>query len=209
MRPNALRITMTPLLIYIHGFKSSPLSEKAQEVRRYIESRQLDINYQVPALSDYPDESFLQLTQLVEANLSANPSAPIALIGSSMGGFMATALAERYPLKAVLVNPAVRPSELIGSVLGINENPYTGHRFVLEQRHVEALRALEAEAPGTPQNLLLMVQTGDETLDYRRAVDYYRGCAQVVEEGGDHRFQHFDRHLPAVFTFLGLQQAER
>ncbi len=192
---------MKPLLIYIHGFKSSPLSVKAEEVRRYVQSRQLPIDYRVPALSDYPDEAFHQLTQLIDAHADRT----IALIGSSMGGFLATTLAERHHLKAVLVNPAVRPSELIHAVLGENENPYTGHHFFLEQRHVEALRALEPAALRAPENLLLMVQTGDETLDYRRAVDYYRGCPQVVEEGGDHRFQHFDRHLPAVFAFLDLE----
>lgn len=191
---------MPPLLIYIHGFLSSPLSAKALEVRHYIEARGLDIDYRVPALSDYPGESFRQLTALLEANADRR----IALIGSSMGGFMATALAQRYDVKAVLVNPAVHPSELIHAVLGENVNPYTGNRFVLTEDHVDELRALEDEAPRAPQNLFLLVQTGDETLDYRRAVDYYRDCRQVVEEGGDHRFQDFERHLPAVFQFLDL-----
>lgn len=191
---------MLPLLIYIHGFKSSPLSEKATEVRRFIEARQLPVDFQVPALSDYPDEAYQQLQALVAQQQDRR----VALIGSSMGGFMATVLAEQYPLRAVLVNPAVRPSELIELVLGENENPYTGHRFFLDQRHVDILRELEVEAPSRPGNLLLMVQTGDETLDYRRAVDYYRGCKQVVEAGGDHRFRDFERHLPAVFDFLQL-----
>ena len=191
---------MPPLLIYIHGFLSSPLSAKALEVRNFIDANEIDIDYRVPALSDYPGESFRQLTELLETNAGRR----IALIGSSMGGFMATALAQRYDVKAVLVNPAVRPSELIHSVLGENINPYTGNRFVLTESHVEELRALEAETPRAPQNLLLLVQTGDETLDYRRAVDYYRDCRQVVEEGGDHRFQDFERHLPAVFQFLDL-----
>lgn len=191
---------MPPLLIYIHGFKSSPLSEKAQELRRYIETHQLDIDYRVPALSDYPGESFRQLTALLEENHRRR----IALIGSSMGGFMATALLQSYDLKAVLINPAVRPSELIHGVLGAHENPYTGHGFVLAQQHVDELSALQPDRPRLPQNLLLMVQTGDETLDYRRAVDYYRDSAQVVEHGGDHRFQNFERHLPAILTFLEL-----
>lgn len=191
---------MNPLLLYIHGFLSSPQSEKATEVRRFIDASRFDIEYQVPLLSDYPDESHRQL----QAILRSQPERRIALIGSSMGGFMATLLAQEFGLRAVLVNPAVRPSELIGSVLGAHENPYTGNRFFLDQSHVEILQAQEQRPLPPLQNLLLMVQTGDETLDYRRAVDYYRGCEQVVEEGGDHRFQHFDRHLPAIFEFLQL-----
>lgn len=191
---------MLPLLIYIHGFKSSPLSEKATEVRRYIAHHDVQVDYQVPTLSDYPDESYQQLTALVEAN----PGRLITLIGSSMGGFMATALAERYGLRAVLVNPAVRPSEMIRHIYGEHENPYTGNRFILDQQHADQLQQLEVATLSQPGNLLVMVQTGDETLDYRRAVDYYRGCKQIVEEGGDHRFQQFDRHLPAIFEFLQL-----
>lgn len=191
---------MNPLLLYIHGFKSSPLSEKASEVRRFIESGGYPLDYQVPAFSDYPGESYRQLEDL----LASQRGRQVALIGSSMGGFHATVAAEQFGLRAVLVNPAVRPSELIQYVLGENENPYTGNRFFLEQRHAGELAALEKDALQAPENLLLMVQTGDETLDYRRAVDYYRDCEQVVEEGGDHRFQHFDRHLPAIFEFLQL-----
>lgn len=191
---------MRPLLIYIHGFKSSPLSEKATETRTYLEQQQLPVDYLVPSLSDYPDESFRQLTEIMDANRERQ----VALIGSSMGGFMATALAERYGVKAALINPAVRPSEMISLVFGEHENPYTGNRFLLEQLHADQLRELEVDTLQQPQNLLVMVQTGDETLDYRRAVDYYRGCTQVVEEGGDHRFQHFDRHLPAIIEFLAL-----
>lgn len=191
---------MRPLLIYIHGFKSSPLSEKATETRAYLEQHNLPVDYLVPALSDYPDESFRQMIDIMEANRDRQ----VALIGSSMGGFMATALAERYDVKAVLVNPAVRPSEMIRHVFGEHENPYTGSRFILEQKHADQLQQLEVSRLQHPENLLVMVQTGDETLDYRRAVDYYRGCKQVVEEGGDHRFQHFDRHLPAIVEFLAL-----
>lgn len=191
----------TPLLLYIHGFNSSPRSEKALEVRQFIEAGQLAVDYDVPALPDYPDESYRQLVELLQSQAGRR----VALIGSSMGGFFATVLARQFGLRAALVNPAIRPSELIDSVLGDNLNPYTGHHYVLEPRHTRFLQDLESAPLTGLQNLLLLVQTGDETLDYRRAVDYYRGCKQVVEQGGNHRFQHFDRHLPAIFEFLDLK----
>ena len=191
---------MRPLLIYIHGFLSSPLSEKAEETRLYIQQQKLPIDFIAPALSNYPMEAFGQLCELIEQQ----PLRRIALIGSSMGGFMATALAHQYAVKAVLVNPAVRPSALIQSYLGENLNPYSQIKFTLETKHIDELDQLTLDTVSLPKNFLVLLQTGDETLDYRQAVDYYHGCKQLVEEGGDHRFQNYRQHLSAVLTFLGL-----
>ena len=191
---------MPPLLIYIHGFLSSPLSQKAEETRRFLLARQLPIDFIAPGLPNYPQQSFQQLQQLVEQNLPRQ----IALIGSSLGGFMATALAEQYGLRAVLVNPAVHPYHLIANYLGENENPYTGETFTLTDTHMEELRQLEVKCFADPSRLKVLLQTGDETLDYRHALAFYRGCPQVVEEGGDHRFQNFEKHLPELLKFLEL-----
>ena len=191
---------MRPLLIYIHGFQSSPLSAKAQQVARYIESEQLPIDFIAPDLANFPMQSYQQLQQLIEQHLPGN----IALIGSSLGGFMATALAEQFGLRAVLINPAVKPYNLINAYLGENQNPYSGIRFVLHQGHMDELRQLEVVDISAPEKILLLLQKGDETLDYRQAVEYYHGCQQQVEEGGDHRFQHFDKQLSAIINFLEL-----
>lgn len=191
---------MRPLLIYIHGFLSSSLSAKAEETRQYLETASLDVDFIAPQLSNLPMAMYQQLQQLVEQQ----PPRRIGLIGSSLGGFMATVLAQQYGLRAVLVNPAVHPAVLISGLLGEHRNPYTGEQFVLLPQHVAELRQLTVSALAAPDNLLVLLQTGDETLDYRQAVDYYHGCRQVVEEGGDHRFQNFHQHLPAVLQFLSL-----
>ena len=191
---------MDSLLIYIHGFNSSPRSQKAQEVGAYVQHQAPAIELAVPRLASYPLASYRQLQQLVESHLPR----PTALIGSSLGGFMATALAQQYGLRAVLVNPAVRPYLLISAYLGHNENPYTGEQFFLNDGHMDELRQLEVTSITHPERLLVMVQTGDETLDYREAVSYYQHCPQVVEQGGSHRFDNFVNHLPDVFNFLEL-----
>lgn len=195
---------MRPLLIYIHGFMSSPLSLKAQETRTYLEQQRLeqdlDIELIVPELSNYPLAAYQQLQELIEVQ----PNRKIALLGSSLGGFMATGLAEQYGLRAVLVNPAVQPHHLIAGLLGEQFNPYTQQHFVLDQSHVEELRNLQVQSIKQPANIKVLLQTGDETLDYRQAVSYYQACSQIVEQGGDHRFQYFDQHLPAVIDFLEL-----
>lgn len=194
---------MRPLLIYIHGFKSSPLSQKAQEVDAYLQSHGVPVEFVAPAMSDYPGTAYRQLQHLVESERERGRE-QIAVIGSSLGGFMATGLVERMGLKGVLINPAVRPSRFVEHVLGENENPYSGQRFVLTQEHADELRSLEVQPLTACDRLMVLLQTGDETLNYRAAQKYYSDCTLVVEEGGDHRFQNFERHIPKVLTFLDL-----
>lgn len=192
-----------PLLIYIHGFISSPESEKAEELRQFVRAEAMPIDLRIPPLSNDPDQAYAQLVSLVTEEL-ADGRQQIALIGSSLGGFWATLLVERFGLRAVLINPAVNPHLSAPQLLGEHQNLYTGEGFTLTEKHVEVLHSLALTHVSRPQNLWLMVQIGDETLDYRQAVAYYPSAKQTVEEGGDHRFQSFDRHLPAIMAFLGL-----
>lgn len=195
---------MRPLLLYIHGFLSSPHSQKAQEVAAYIREQNLAVDFLAPELPNYPMASYRRLQAIVEAEAHR----PVAVIGSSLGGFMATALAEANRLRAVLVNPAVAPAGLIAHYLGPNQNPYTGERFVLTEQHVEELRQLTVAQLQRPAWLRVLVQAGDETLDYRQAANYYAACSLCIEPGGNHRFEGFDKHLPDVFKFLELPGVE-
>jgi len=190
------------ILIYIHGFLSSPLSLKAEETRHYLTEQQSQIDFLAPQLSNFPDQAYTQLTELIAAQQSRYKT--IALLGSSLGGFFATTLAEQFNLRAVLVNPAVNPAEhrFLARYQGEQLNPYTNERFVLDDSHRQALAAIYLPVLQRPEKLWLMVQTADEVLDYREAVTYYRDAPQLVEEGGDHRFQGFPRHLPAIIDFL-------
>lgn len=185
-------------LIYIHGFLSSPLSHKAQQVAQWLADLRPDVAYHCPMLSAYPDEVQQDLDCLVESLLPG----PVYLMGSSMGGFWATYLAEKYDLPAVLINPAVNPTTLMPKYVGIAlKNYHTEDTYTLGSNDIEALAKLEAHTPKRLQNYWLLSQRGDETLECQIGVDYYRGCKQTVEEGGDHGFQEFERFIPAALEF--------
>ena len=187
------------MLLYVHGFNSSPASFKAQLLKARLEAAGRGAEFTAPELPRSP----AQAAQLLDALAARHPGA--ALVGSSLGGYYATWLAERHGLKAVLLNPAMRPYDLLRDFLGTQQNLYTGERYEFTSRHVDALRALEVDAI-TPERYLLIVATGDEVLDYRAAVERYRGCRQIVIEGGDHGLSGFERYIPAVLEFCGIPQ---
>ena len=119
-----------------------------------------------------------------------------------MGGYYATWLGEKYGLKSVLINPAVRPYDFMMEYLGENANYHTGERYILKQRHVDVARTLDVDPIKKPENIWVLLQTGDEVLDYRQAKVKYAQCRLTIEQGGDHSFQHYERHLPAIIDFL-------
>lgn len=133
---------------------------------------------------------------------SFQDSLPV-LIGSSLGGYYATWLAETFGLRAAVVNPSVRPYELLMRYLGDNANLHTDEHYELGAEHVDQLRDLEVEIR-RPEALMYLVQTGDETLDYREAVEKYTGCTGIIEAGGSHGFDDFENRIPAILEFLGL-----
>lgn len=141
---------------------------------------------------------------LAESVIAAS-SAPVTLIGSSLGGYYATWLAEHHHLKAVLINPAVAAPQSLAAYVGTQTNLHTGKVFEFLPRHIEELRALDVARITQPKNFLLLVEAGDEVLDYRDAVAKYNGCKQVVLAGGDHSFTRFDEYRDAILEFAGLR----
>lgn len=194
---------MHPLVIYIHGFSSSSQSQKAQQLLHYVSDQQLAVDAIAPTFANYPAQAHGQIVDLIEAEQAAGRE-QIALVGSSLGGFMATCVAEQFGLKAVLINPAVQPHVLIEFLLGEHKNDHTGEVFVLTNQHSQELKSLELETLNHPQNYWVMLQAGDELLDYHQAKAYYQACPQLIEPGGSHSFDDFERHLPQVMQFLEL-----
>lgn len=185
-------------LLYIHGFLSSPLSFKAQQTQAWLAVNYPEIAYHCPQLSPYPAETQQHLAQLVESLLPQ----PVYLMGSSLGGFWATWLAEQYNLRALLINPAVQPQEFMPKYLDIDLKSYhTDDTYRLNAGHIAEI--VRADVPvARPANYWLLAQTGDETLDYRKAAAKYAGCKQTLEPGGDHAFQGFERYLQPGLDFL-------
>lgn len=185
-------------LIYIHGFLSSPLSFKAQQTHQWLTANHPQIGYYCPQLTPYPQASQRALEDLVESLLPES----VYLMGSSLGGFWATWLAEKYNLRALLINPAVRPQDFMPKYLEVDLKSYhTDDSYRLSAHHIDEIKAVDVPVTRF-DNYWLLVQTGDETLDYRQAVQKYSNCKQTVEQGGDHSFQGFERYLDDGLNFL-------
>ncbi len=187
------------MIAYLHGFNSSPQSHKAQVLERYLGGRGLAAQYACPALPTLAGEAIAA----IEALMARHAGAPICLVGSSLGGYYATWLAEKHGARAVLLNPAINPHVGLRAYLGEQKNLHTGLPYQLTEAHLGQWQRLWAPRV-TPSRYLLIVETGDEVLDYRRAVERYAGATQLVVEGGDHSLQSFPQHLPRILEFAGL-----
>ncbi len=187
------------MLVYLHGFNSSPRSDKARILRQALDERGLGAHFRCPALPHWPDQAIAAIEREIA---DCDPGA-VTLVGSSLGGFYATCLTERHGVRAVLVNPAIEPHVGLRAWLGPQQNLYTGERYELTEEH---LRQWQRQFVDTvhPQRYLLLVETGDEVLDYRVAVRRYRGCRQVVVQGGDHSLASFPGHIALILGFAGL-----
>lgn len=189
------------MLIYIHGFNSSPLSHKAQVMQRYCEEFRPDIKVVVPQLPNYPQEAALCLTTLME---QYQVDYQVGLVGSSLGGYFSAWLHQKYGVSAVLVNPAVKPYDLLVDYLGRQENPYTHEQYELKEHHMHELKALDCTILPEPKRVWILSQTDDEVLDYQQAITKYRDAVQTVEQGGDHSFVNFERYPEKIVQFLNL-----
>lgn len=189
---------MDYVLIYIHGFLSSPQSVKAQQTITFMQANYPDIPMEVPEVPNYPQQAASLLETIVEKHQGKR----LRFIGSSMGGFMSTHLLEKYGGKAVLINPAVRPFELLADYLGDHVNPHTKKAFTLTEHHIQELLDLNTSSLNAPESYWVLLQTDDETLDYRQAENKYAASKLTIEQGGDHSFVDFDKHLPAIGEFL-------
>ena len=188
------------MILYLHGFRSAPASHKASVLRQYMQARGLASQFwceQLPV-------SAIESMSIIEAQI-ARCDAPPTLVGSSLGGYYATWLAEKHGLRAVLVNPSVLSYVSLEPYLGEQTNMYNGESFVLTPAHLDEFRAIEVKRISRPERYWLMVETGDEILDYRRAVEKYAGARQTVLEGGDHSFTRWDDYLDDILDFAQVR----
>ena len=190
---------MAGMILYLHGFCSSSQSWKARALAAALKTRGLQDRLICP---DLPWEPAAAIA-LCERRI-AQASVPITLVGSSLGGYYATFLAERHNLNAVLLNPAVveriPPERWLGTHVRLHCPEET---FELTSVHLDQLGALKTPKI-SPERYLLLVETGDEVLDYRDAVARYAGCAQVILSGGNHSFSRFQEQIPKILGFAGL-----
>ncbi|MGB2078303.1 MAG: esterase YqiA [Vibrio sp.] len=194
-------MTKPSMLLYLHGFHSSPLSHKAVVMRDYCQQHRPDIRFECPQLPYFPKQAAELVRNLV---LEYQDEYQIGLVGSSLGGYLSTWLNHEFDLPAVLVNPAIKPYDLLHAYLGEQCHPYTQENYVLELVHMDELKALEVEQILRPHMFWLLLQTQDEVLDYRQALHKFDQSPKFIEEGGDHSFVGFERFPQKIIQFLAL-----
>lgn len=188
-------------LLYLHGFRSSPQSFKAQRMAAWMARHRPEVDWLCPQLPPSPRAAI----DLVEAATAAWPADAAAVVGSSLGGFYATVLAERRGWPAVLINPAVEPARDLARHIGETTAWHSDEKLYFRAEYIDELVALRPAALTRPERYFAVIAQGDEVLDWREMAARYAGCAQRVLEGGDHALSDFDAHLPAILAFLRLQ----
>ena len=192
----------TTHLLYLHGFRSSPQSAKARITGAWMQAHRPEVVWCCPQLPPSPAAALA----LIERETVSWPTQTMAVIGSSLGGFYATVLAERRGCRAVLLNPAVNPARDLAKHIGETTAWHSDERFFFEPRFVDELRAMTPAAITQVKRYYAVIAKGDEVLDWREMSARYAGAAGTLLEGGDHALSDYESaHLPGVLAFLGLR----
>ena len=191
-------------VLYLHGFRSSPRSFKARVVGDRMKALGRANELICPQLPASPKEAMALMLTLVERY----PADRLAVIGSSLGGFYATWLAERLGCRAALLNPAVDPLNNLEKHVGVTTEYHSDKPFEFKREYIDELRELKVERLTKPERYFLLAATGDEVLDYRDMVARYAGAQQHVIEGSDHAISEFPQYVDEVLDFC-LAEAGR
>lgn len=185
------------MILFIHGFGSSGKSFKAELVKKYFKEE----GVLSPSLSYVPELAVDTLKEIIEFFIRRGEK--VHLMGSSLGGFYATYLSELYGLKAVIINPAVNASKSLTKAIPRAINYYDESTFEWNQSYIDMLKKYDI-VPKNQKNLLLMLQKGDEVLDYKDALEKLKDANLILEEGGAHHFDGFESHLEHIEMFFEL-----
>jgi len=189
-------------LLYLHGFNSSPQSLKATQLTDYMQSHACLDCIEIPHISEIPSDAQVMLEALAENILQ---EFELSVAGSSLGGYYATWLAEKYNCPAVLVNPSVKPYETLEAYLGENTFYFSDKSWTFDESHIQQLRAMDVPLISSPEKYLVLLQTGDETLDYHQAEEKYKEAQCIIEQGGNHAFINFENHIQQLLDFCGIE----
>ncbi len=188
-------------LLYLHGFRSSPRSAKAVQVAARVQARHPGLTWWCPQLPPSPAQAMAGILD----GIADWPRATMGVVGSSLGGFYATCVAQATGCRAVVLNPAVHPARDLAKYIGEQTAWHDpAERFFFEPRFVDELRALETGPLADPARHFAVIAQGDGVLDWREMAARYRGARIKLLEGGDHALSDFPSHIDEVFSFLGL-----
>jgi predicted esterase YcpF (UPF0227 family) len=189
-------------LLYLHGFRSSPRSFKAQRMEALVRERHPAVHWWCPQLPPSPRAAF----DLLEKGIAGWPRDTMAVVGSSLGGFYATCVAEATGCRAVLLNPAVHPARDLAKYIGEQTAWHDpDEHFYFAPEYVDELRALAPGPITQPERYFAVIAKGDEVLDWREMTARYPGARIKLLEGSDHALSDFDAHVDEILGFLRLE----
>ena len=188
------------MILYLHGFRSSPLSFKARLIGQRMAALGRAAEYQCPQLPASPREAIALAEKLV-----APGPGEVTLVGSSLGGYYATWLAEKFGCCAVLLNPAVKPPRDLEKYVGVTTAYHTDARFEFKREYIDELKALTVDRITLPERYFLMAATGDEVLDWREMTAHYPGARHHIIEGSDHGISEFAHYVDEVLAFCSIR----
>jgi predicted esterase YcpF (UPF0227 family) len=195
------------MILYLHGFRSSPYSAKAQMIARRMEQLGMADRFYAPQLPASPKEAMdLVLAWVERLCPDGEPETlgqTLNIVGSSLGGFYATWLAQRLDCRAVLLNPAVQPPRDLQKYVGVTTQFHSDEPFEFKAGYMAELQALTVPAISRPERYFLIAATGDEVLDWREMVAHYSGARQHIIEGSDHGISEFEDYVDEVLAFCG------
>jgi predicted esterase YcpF (UPF0227 family) len=192
------------MILYLHGFRSSPASFKARVVAGKMAGLGRSAELVCPQLPASPKDAMALAVALV----GDTPANQLAIVGSSLGGYYATWLAEKFGCRAVLLNPAVEPLKDLDQHVGVTTAWHSDQPFEFKREYIDELRALKVGQVTRPERYFLIAATGDEVLDYRDMVAHYAGARQLVIDGSDHAIPEFADYVDDVLAFC-LPEAAR
>jgi predicted esterase YcpF (UPF0227 family) len=189
-------------IFYLHGFRSTPQSAKARQLRDHLAAHRPDLDFICPALPVSPQRAM----QLIEFELESIARSEVTLIGSSLGGFYATSLVERFGFRAVLLNPAIKPQRDLKSYLG-EQTVYGSDQTVwVREEFLDELEALDVPKIADASRYFLLAAKGDELIDWRDMVAKYQGAATHLIDGSDHGISDFADYIELVLDFADAGQ---
>ena len=189
------------MILYLHGFRSSPDSFKARMMRAHMQACGKTAQFICPQLPASPAEA-IKLVQSLIADVDVSE---LALVGSSLGGYYATTLAEQFGCRAVLLNPAVTPGRELEKHVGVTTAWHSDEKFEFKTEYIAELEALAVPRISRPERYFLLAATGDEVLDWRDMTAHYAGARQHLIDGSDHGLTDFDKYIDAVIEFCEVK----
>lgn len=188
-------------LLYLHGFRSSPLSTKSQIMAKYMQENHPNINWWCPQLPPSPK----QACELILEGTKDWAAEEMAVVGSSLGGFYANWLAQQRGCKAALINPSTDPYSTLKDQVGqLSTWQHPESKFEFTQEYVDELRNYYVKELRNPKNVFAIIAKGDEVIDWRISVDNLKGAEILLLDGSDHALSDFTEHMPKLLSFLGL-----